>query len=464
MQGHYNSDVSPPVSPGEIIAGKYRVERVIGTGGMGVVVRAIHLKLELPIAVKFMSAGLRTNELGIRRFVREARAMAGIRSEHVVRVIDADSLSDGTPYIVMEYLEGSDLDHVLRDRLIVPVAEAISYMLQAGEAIAEAHAAGIVHRDLKPANLFRCRRADGSALIKVLDFGVSKLLPKPGITTSNAWVTRPRATIGSPVYIAPEQLRSPHDVDSRADLWALGAILYELVTGQPPFIAETIPQICANILNHPLLPPSRRRPQVPLGFDDAVARILTKEPGRRVQTIAEWAKLLAPFAPTSALISVDRITAIGRHPPRQTRVGRHWPKERRRRRVVLAALLGCAAAILVVGSFAKLHATTALEAPPLTSAQPARERVGPPAEPLPSAQPQAPEPAPPASVVTAPPFETPTAMIRAQRHFAIPALTARNLSATADARAPSSVAAPGAPVSAQPAHVVPNTVGFGGLD
>ena len=229
----------PPVSPGDVLAGKYRVERVIGAGGMGVVVQATHLELDERVAMKFLLPHAIENAEAATRFVREARAAVKIKSEHVARVTDVGRLENGAPYIVMEFLQGSDLAAVLQNGPL-SIEDAVDFVLQASDAMAEAHAANIVHRDLKPSNLFMSLRSDGTPLIKVLDFGISKVnVPD----TSDAGLTRTTAIMGSPFYMSPEQMRSSKDVDHRTDIWALGVILYELLTGTQPFNGETLPQL-----------------------------------------------------------------------------------------------------------------------------------------------------------------------------------------------------------------------------
>ncbi|MBM4363359.1 MAG: serine/threonine protein kinase, partial [Deltaproteobacteria bacterium] len=236
--------------PGEVLAGKYRVERVLGQGGMGVVVQAMHLQLEERVAVKFLLPEYAVHAEASTRFLREARAAVKIKSEHVARVIDVGTLESGAPYMVMEYLAGRDLADVLEQRGPLPVEEVVEYVLQACEALAEAHALGIVHRDLKPANLFLTKRADGSAQVKVLDFGISKA----GVSSDSGAdqsLTKTSAMMGSPLYMSPEQMRSARSVDARSDLWSLGAILFELMAGRPPFSGESLPELLARVLTDP---------------------------------------------------------------------------------------------------------------------------------------------------------------------------------------------------------------------
>ncbi|MEM9494056.1 MAG: serine/threonine-protein kinase, partial [Myxococcota bacterium] len=258
------SVVSALLKVGAVIAEKYRVERLIAEGGMGVVVAARHLQLDETVALKLMAVRGDGAVAG-RRFTLEARALAKLRSEHVARINDSGVTADGTPYIVMEYLEGIDLARLLAEHGPLPVSDAVDYLLQACLAMAEAHSLHIVHRDLKPANLFLTRRIDGSPLLKVLDFGISKVdaAGQDPVITQEA----SGETLGSPGYMSPEQLRAVSDVDQRTDIWSLGAILFELLTGMRPFMAEQMPEIYAKILYESPLPLRERAPWVSPGLE-----------------------------------------------------------------------------------------------------------------------------------------------------------------------------------------------------
>ncbi len=231
--------------PGELIGGKFIVETVLGVGGMGVVVSARHVQLGQTVAIKFLRRGALTNPEAVNRFLREARASVGLQSAHVVRVMDVGTMDDGLPYMVMEHLSGTDLGQSLEARGLLPVEEAVDCLMQAMDAVAEAHSVGIVHRDLKPSNLFLSLRPDGSSLVKVLDFGISKAVDGAGPPAN---LTATTMVLGSPLYMSPEQVRSTKSVDTRTDVWALGVILYELVTGLPPFEADTVTGLCAKIV------------------------------------------------------------------------------------------------------------------------------------------------------------------------------------------------------------------------
>ncbi|HWZ92808.1 MAG TPA: serine/threonine-protein kinase, partial [Polyangiaceae bacterium] len=284
--------MSTEVHEGQILAGKFRIERVLGQGGMGVVVAATHIQLEERVALKFLLPEALSNPEAVARFAREARAAVKIKSEHVARVSDVGTLDSGSPYMVMEYLEGQDLADWVRKSGAMRQPDAVEFVLQACEAIAEAHALGIVHRDLKPANLFVTRRVDGSPCIKVLDFGISKLTV-PG-STSDMGMTRTSTVMGSPLYMSPEQMSSTRNVDARTDIWALGIILYEVLSGRVPFEAETMPQLCGMILQDAPRPLRELRPDVPDGLQWVVLRCLEKNRDARFANVAELAAALVP--------------------------------------------------------------------------------------------------------------------------------------------------------------------------
>ncbi len=294
-----------PVGPGDVVGGKYRVERVLGAGGMGVVVAAIQTELDRPVALKFLLPKLLERPGLVIRFSREARAAAKLESEHVARVLDVGTLEGGAPYIVMEYLEGHDLASVLAARGALPSEQAVGYVLQACEAIAEAHSRGIVHRDLKPGNLFLTNRASGAPVIKVLDFGLSKI-----VSSGEEHVTSESGILGSPLYMSPEQLMSPRTADARSDLWSMGVVLYELVTARAPFEYERIAGLVAAILQKPPVPMAHWRADVPAELQTVVFRCLEKDPSQRFPTVFHLAKALAPFGPPDSSRSVDRITHL----------------------------------------------------------------------------------------------------------------------------------------------------------
>jgi serine/threonine-protein kinase len=282
-----------PVQLGDVLAGKYRIERVLGAGAMGVVVAATHMELGELRAIKFMRASLIQDAGAVERFLREARATARLKSRHVAKVHDVGRLETGAPYIVMEHFDGSDLKSLISGRGALPVAEAVHYVREACEAIGEAHAVGIIHRDLKPSNLFLAIEG-GARSVKVLDFGVAKLADGAG-SDPNAEMTGTAEVLGTPLYMAPEQMRSTRGVDGRADLWSLGVILYRALTGKTPFIGQTTPEVCISVMVDEPLPPSALRADLPIGLDAVVMRCLEKDPGRRFATAGELSEALRPF-------------------------------------------------------------------------------------------------------------------------------------------------------------------------
>jgi serine/threonine protein kinase len=298
--------------PGSVIGGKYVVERVLGRGGMGIVIAARHIELDERFALKFLLPEGAAQADMVARFMREGKAAVKIRSEHVARIFDVGKLEHGLPYLVMEYLEGHDLA-ALVERGPLPVALAADYLLQACEAVAEAHALGMVHRDLKPANLFLVHRVDGSPCVKVLDFGISKVAAG---ATSEASMTRTSAIMGSPLYMSPEQMTSARAVDARSDIWALGVILYELVTGRSPFVADTLPQVCGLILQMEPAPASELLPHAPAGLDAVLRGCLAKRANDRFANVAELANALVALASPQGQHSADRIGRVLKSPPR----------------------------------------------------------------------------------------------------------------------------------------------------
>ncbi len=297
------------VREGDVLAGKYRIEKILGVGGMGVVVAAHHLHLDERVAIKFLLPEVLGNPEVMGRFAREARAAVKIKSEHVARVIDVGSLENGAPYMVMEYLEGRDLSAWLEKNGALPIEQAVEFVLQACEAIADAHGLGIVHRDLKPANLYCIRRSDGVLSIKVLDFGISKTTGSQ-ISGPDMAMTKTTSVMGSPFYMSPEQLKSSRDVDLRTDIWSLGVILYELLTKQYPHNGDSLPALCMAIVGSPT--PSIRsvRPDVAVALEQVINRCLEKDRNDRFANVAELAIALAPFGPNRARSSVERITGI----------------------------------------------------------------------------------------------------------------------------------------------------------
>jgi eukaryotic-like serine/threonine-protein kinase len=298
-----------PIAPGVVVAGKYRVERTIGIGGMGVVVAARHLALDDRVAIKFLLPHALANTEAVNRFAREARAAVRIKSQHVARTLDVGRLDDGAPYIVMEYLDGVDLATRLRTQGPLAVDCAVGFILQVCEALANAHVLGIIHRDLKPANLFVTRTSDGSECIKVLDFGISKLTDA-GSGQAGLVVTNTSAMMGSPMYMAPEQMISARTVDARSDIWSLGVTLFELLSAERPFVGENIAQLCASVTGGPCPSVRQRRPDVPAALEVVINRCLEKARESRYANVAELAWALKDFAPRHAWVSIERTARV----------------------------------------------------------------------------------------------------------------------------------------------------------
>ena len=282
------------LNPGDTLAGKYHIERVVGRGCMGVVMSARHVHLDQRVAIKFMLPEIATQAEHVGRFVREARAAAKIRNEHVARVMDVDVLPGGLPYIVMEFLEGQDLGAVLEHHGPLPVMQVVDYILEACDALAEAHALGIVHRDFKPANVFLANRSDGKKVTKILDFGISKM------KAADMQMTSTVALMGSPAYMSPEQMMSSRDVDPRTDIWAVGVSMYQLLTGVLPFVGTTVPEVCARVLNLDPTPLRSLRPDIPPALEKVVLHCLVKNRDQRFQSIRELVAALSHFSSTSS--------------------------------------------------------------------------------------------------------------------------------------------------------------------
>jgi len=451
------------VAPGEILGGKYQAERILGQGGMGLVIAARHLNLDQRVAIKLLNQEHLGQPLIVERFLREARASVRLRSEHVARVLDAGRFEDGTPYLVMEYLEGRDLAAELSEVHHLPVAAAVDFVLQVCEAVAEAHHAGIIHRDLKPANMFVTRDADGAPMIKVLDFGISKVTDD-----ASSDLTHTKMVMGSPPYMSPEQLRMSRGVDPRSDVWSLGVVLYELVSGRRPFVGETLTDLVLRISTDP---PEPLAANAPPGLEAAIARCLAKAPADRYANMAELAAAVAPFAGPRGLGRAQRIrrraptgTPIESGPPaagadaRTTLSGATGtldPGAPRSRAAMIggAAIVAAVIAVIAVaavwsgGSAGPAGAGPAVP-PPAAAAAPA-PAVAPPAAPAvaPPTAPAVPRPTAAASpsAVVAPP----TAVA------APPAAPARPTPAPGPATAASTPAVGSRPTAAAPSPGVP---------
>jgi serine/threonine protein kinase len=296
-----------PPAAGTIIDDKLVVTEFIGSGGMGVVLAARDRALGRLVAIKFLHPELAAAPETVARFLREARATSRLKSEHVVRIIDVGTLPNGIPYFVMEHLTGMDLLTRLQERGPFSIDEVLDYVLQALEAIAEAHRRGIVHRDLKPANLVLTTREDDSDLIKVLDFGTSKLTSSE--RTVSELITRSGSLLGSPLYMSPEQIRNSSDVDARSDIWSLGVVMHELLTGHPPFQGNFLGDIISSICGDDYALPARE--DLPAELAEILMRCLAKDPEERFQSAEELARAFWPIMRTVASqVSIERILRV----------------------------------------------------------------------------------------------------------------------------------------------------------
>ncbi|MEO8876645.1 MAG: serine/threonine-protein kinase [Polyangiaceae bacterium] len=279
--------------PGEVVAEKYRIEEPLGEGGMAVVFAAHHLALDKPIALKILSPDLPRLPLLRERFLTEARAAARVDSPHVARVMDVGTLDNGLPYMVLERLEGCDLGELLEVERRLPIGDAVDYVLQALQGLAHAHTLGVVHRDLKPANLFLAHQSDGSAIIKILDFGIAKL-DASSTEERISRATQQGHAVGTPMYMSPEHVRN-EVVDHRTDIWAIGVVLYELLTGHTPFEADGIGETFGAVLNRTPASARTLRPEIPELLDAAILKCLAQNQDERWADVAQFASAIGPY-------------------------------------------------------------------------------------------------------------------------------------------------------------------------
>jgi serine/threonine-protein kinase len=293
------------VAVGQILLDKYRVDSVLGHGGMGVVCACTHLGLNERVAIKMLRHDVLTDVDAVERFDREARAAAKLKSEYVARVVDVGTLENGVPFMVMEFLDGLDLGQLIEQRGVLPVPWACELMLQTCEALAEAHANGIVHRDVKPTNLFVTWRPDGSAIVKVLDFGISK-----SANATDMHLTQTQSVLGTPAYMSPEQMRSARLVDARSDIWSLGSVFYELLEGRRPFEADSFSEMCVKVACDQPTPMTNAPPPL----QQVIMTCLAKAPEQRYANMAELARDLVPFVvdQRQASVLVERMFRLAR--------------------------------------------------------------------------------------------------------------------------------------------------------
>ncbi|HEU4409268.1 MAG TPA: protein kinase [Polyangiaceae bacterium] len=295
-------------APGEVVGESWVVEKILGEGGMGCVARAYHAVLHTPVALKFMNPQFMILPGAVERFINEGKASGRIKSDHVVPVMDARKLPNGTPYLVMECLEGLDLaDLLAHDRgRGLPVERALHFVVQILRGLQAAHALGVVHRDMKPANCFVVTKDGEADFVKILDFGISKIDQPDGPA-----LTRTNSTLGTPLYMSPEQAQRPRDVDARSDLYSTGAILYELLTGRAPFFSEGIQllEVLVKLVTTEPPPVRSLRPDLPEGLAEVVHRALAREPEARYPSALAMAEALAPFASERSRRFIERMQA-----------------------------------------------------------------------------------------------------------------------------------------------------------
>ncbi|HEY0706380.1 MAG TPA: serine/threonine-protein kinase, partial [Polyangia bacterium] len=344
---------SPDSRVGELVSGKYRITRWIARGGMGEVYEAEHLLLRRRVALKCLNAALAHDEAYVRRFCREAKAAASLQSEHIATVTDIDFLPDRAPYLVMELLDGEDLARTIK-RGPLPVSRAVDIALQVCRGLALAHRSGLVHRDLKPANVFLCRRDDGGVLAKILDFGIAKMS-----TVEEVALTGPGAVMGTAYYMAPEQARGSLTVDARADIYAIGAMLYEALSGRRPFQGSTYNEVLYKVMTTTPTPLGALDPALPERLTAVIARAMAPDPEDRHPSVEDLAAALSSFEEAGA----------GALP--RPAAGEDRPKTRRplRTRISIAAgaVVACGAIALLAPWLSKTEAPAALRALPSAS-------------------------------------------------------------------------------------------------
>ncbi len=372
---------------GDLLDGKYRVERVLGQGGMGVVLAARHEQLGERVAIKVLHEAF-ADERARARFLNEGRSAAKLRSEHVARVLDVGESAEGQRYLVLEHLDGADLSRVQRERGSLPVEEVVDWLIQVCAALVEAHALGIVHRDIKPANLFLTRRADGSACVKVLDFGISKN-PDAELTSTTM------EGMGSPHYMAPEQMASAKNVDGRADVWSCGAVAFKLLTGEAPFGSGAITEVVHNVVTDRRKRLSELRPDVPPGLERVLDGCLQRAPEARVPDVATLARELGPFASSDGKALAERVGGtrasvpwVAPEPPakpdrgEETRAALSLPVSvaGRRNGAAVAAAVAIGAGLLVAIGIAlgRLGGDATAASPPVAATQPPSASEAPP--------------------------------------------------------------------------------------
>jgi serine/threonine-protein kinase len=330
---------------GALIADRYRVVRKIGEGGMGVLYACEDRVLAREVAVKLMQRSIASDKQLSERLLREARLAAQLR-KHVAQVFDCGTLETGEPYIVMELLHGRDLYSVLKEDGPLSPSQVVGYLLELCVGLTEAHEKGIIHRDLKPENLYCAEEPDGSTVLKIVDFGVSKQLSSRRVTQTN-----PGESVGSPQYMSPEQISSPTEIDCRTDIWSLGIVMFELLTGDAPFNGAGPAQVCAAVLTRPVPAISIYRDDVPPALEAIVRRCLQRDRERRFASVAELvAALTAIQEPDEVVMAEEESVAPARR-------GRRWAA----RLCALAIFGGCAAVLVLAARNGRIRVPSAAD-------------------------------------------------------------------------------------------------------
>ena len=298
------------IAPGAVLEGKYLVGRILGAGAVGIVFEAKNVELDETVAIKCLRPEMQVDTGMVGRFAREAKAAAAIKSEYVATVHDVGTTEEGVPYIVMEYLDGKDLGAYVAENGTLSARTAVEYALQCCEALAVAHSKGIVHRDIKPENLLLTERAGGMRIVKVLDFGISKAALTGSIFQNELPIVKTLSLMGTPLYMSPEQVRVSDSVDVRSDIWSLGMVIYEILTGHTAFSGASITEICAQIIESPPNPIELHRNDLPSGLVEVIAKCLQKDVTKRYQNVAELALALMPFGPKRTRLNVERAIAV----------------------------------------------------------------------------------------------------------------------------------------------------------
>jgi len=310
---------SPYPAPGEVIDGKYRIERVLGEGGMGAVMGAYHTMLKAQVALKFISPDVLRVPGAVERFINEGVAARGIQSDHIVHIHDVGILpATGLPYIVMEMLQGCDLSELLdqQDRKGLDVPRSVHFVLQILRGLHVAHTKGIIHRDLKPSNAYVITKEGEHDFIKLLDFGISKISQEPGKESQQ--LTQTNTGLGTPLYMSPEQARNARDAGPRSDLYSVSAILYELLTGRTPYQAESPNDLLFKLFTADPDPILSLRPDLPPALAQLIHQGLSKDAAQRPGSALEYAELLAPFADARSTEIIARLRAAAGGVPAST--------------------------------------------------------------------------------------------------------------------------------------------------